>query len=135
MDLSKSMLISASGMKVQNVRMRIIAENLANQDSVATAPGEDPYRRKSLTFQNVLDREAGVNTVEVKKVLYDQAEFGMRYDPGHPAADEIGYIKTTNVNGLVELMDMKQAQRTYESNLNAMDVSKNIAMRTIDLLR
>ncbi len=135
MDLSKAMLISASGMKVQNVRMRIIAENLANQDSVAVAPGEDPYRRKSLTFQNALDRETGVNTVEVKKVLYDQSEFGMRYDPGHPAADETGYIKTTNVNGLVELMDMKQPQRSYESNLNAMDVSKNIIMRTVDLLR
>lgn len=135
MDLTKSMLISASGMKVQNVRMRIIAENLANQDSVATAPGADPYRRKSLTFQNVLDQETGVNTVEVKKVLHDQAEFGMRYDPGHPAADETGYIKTTNVNGLVEMMDMKQAQRSYESNLNAMDVSKNLIMRTVDLLR
>lgn len=135
MDLSKAMMISASGMKVQNVRMRIIAENLANQDSVATAPGEDPYRRKSLSFTNVLDRETGVSNVEVKKVLYDQAEFGMRYDPGHPAADEIGYIKTTNVDGLVELMDMKQAQRSYESNLNAMDVSKNLIMRTVDLLR
>ena len=135
MDLSKAMMISAAGMKVQNVRMRIIAENLANQDSVATAAGEDPYRRKSLTFTNTLDREMGIEKVEVKNVLYDQSEFGMRYDPGHPAADDIGYIKTTNVNGLVELMDMKQAQRTYESNLNAMDVSKNIIMRTVDLLR
>lgn len=135
MDATKAMMISASGMKVQNVRMRIIAENLANQDSVAAAPGEDPYRRKSLTFQNVLDRETGISKVEVKKVLHDQAEFGLRYDPGHPAADEIGYVKTTNVNGLVELMDMKQAQRSYESNLNAMDVSKNIIMRTVDLLR
>lgn len=135
MDLSKAMMISASGMKVQNVRMRIIAENLANQDSVATSPGEDPYRRKSLSFTNILDRETGVSNVEVKKVLYDQSDFGMRYDPGHPAADEIGYIKTTNVDGLVELMDMKQAQRSYESNLNAMDVSKNLIMRTVDLLR
>lgn len=135
MDLAKAMLISASGMKVQNVRMRIIAENLANQDSVATGPGEDPYRRKTLTFTNVLDREAGVSKVEVEKVLYDKSEFGMRYDPGHPAADEIGYIKTTNVNGLVEMIDMKQAQRTYEANLNAMDVSKNVIMRTVDLLR
>ena len=135
MDLTKAMMISASGMKVQNVRMRIIAENLANQDSVASGPDMDPYRRKSLTFTNVLDRETGLNKVEVKKVLYDQSEFGMRYDPGHPAADETGYIKTTNVNGLVELMDMKQAQRSYESNLNAMDVSKNIIMRTVDLLR
>lgn len=135
MDLTKNMLISASGMKVQNVRMRIIAENLANQDSVATAPGDEPYRRKSLSFQNVLNREAGVKNVQVKEVLYDQTEFGSRYDPGHPAADDTGYIKTTNVNGLVEMMDMKQAQRTYESNLNAMDVSKNIIMRTIDLLR
>ena len=135
MDLTKAMMISASGMKVQNVRMRIIAENLANQDSVAAGPNTDPYRRKSLTFANVLDRETGLNKVEVKKVLFDKAEFGMRYDPGHPAADETGYIKTTNVNGLVELMDMKQAQRSYESNLNAMDVSKNIIMRTVDLLR
>jgi len=135
MDLTKAMMISASGMKVQNIRMRIIAENLANQDSVASGPDQDPYRRKSLTFTNVLDRETGLNKVEVKSVLYDQSEFGMRYDPGHPAADEIGYIKTTNVNGLVELMDMKQAQRSYESNLNAMDVSKNIILRTVDLLR
>lgn len=135
MDLSKNLLISASGMKVQNVRMRIIAENLANQDSVATGPGQDPYRRKSLSFQNMVDRETGLKTVSVKEVLYDQSEFGSRYDPGHPAADEIGYIKTTNVNGLVEMMDMKQAQRSYESNLNAMDVSKNIIMRTVDLLR
>ncbi len=135
MDLSKAMMISAAGMKVQNVRMRIIAENLANQDSVALAAGEDPYRRKSLTFTNTLDREMGVEKVEVKSILYDQSEFGMRYDPGHPAADDIGYVKTTNVNGLVELMDMKQAQRSYESNLNAMDVSKNIMMRTVDLLR
>lgn len=135
MDLTKAMMISASGMKVQNVRMRIIAENLANQDSVATSPDSDPYRRKSLTFENVLDRETGLNKVEVKKVLYDKSEFGLRYDPGHPAADETGYLKTTNVNGLVELMDMKQAQRSYESNLNAMDVSKNIIMRTVDLLR
>lgn len=135
MDLSKAMAISASGMKVQNIRMRIIAENLANQDSVASSPGEDPYRRKTLTFTNVLDREMGIKKIEVGKILYDQSDFGMRYDPGHPAADDIGYIKTTNVSGLVEMMDMKQAQRTYESNLNAMDVSKNIIMRTIDLLR
>lgn len=135
MDLTKAMAISASGMRVQNIRMRIIAENLANQDSVATGPGEDPYRRKSLTFSNALDRATGIQKVEVKDIVYDQSEFGMRYDPGHPAADEIGYIKTTNVNGLVEIMDMKQAQRTYETNLNAMDVSKNIIMRTVDLLR
>lgn len=135
MDLTKAMAISASGMRVQNIRMRIIAENLANQDSVATGPGEDPYRRKSLTFSNVLDRQTGIQKIEVKDIVYDLSEFGMRYDPGHPAADDIGYIKTTNVNGLVEIMDMKQAQRSYETNLNAMDVSKNIIMRTVDLLR
>lgn len=135
MDMSKAMMISASGMKAQNIRMRIIAENLANEDSVAAGPGQDPYRRKTLTFANVLDRKMGIKKIEVKKILYDQSDFGMRYDPGHPAADDIGYVKTTNVNGLVEIMDMKQAQRTYESNLNAMDVTKNIMMRTVDLLR
>ncbi|MFC7050515.1 flagellar basal body rod protein FlgC [Emcibacter nanhaiensis] len=135
MDLSKSMLISAAGMKAQTVRMRVISENLANANSVANAPGEDPYRRKVITFVNELNRELGIQEVKVNDVKFDQSDFGLEFEPGHPAADENGYIRTPNVNSLVEAIDMKQAQRSYDANLNAIDVSKNMLMRTIDLLR
>lgn len=135
MDLSKAMMISAAGMKVQGTRMRVIAENIANSSSVATSPNEDPYRRKVMTFTNELDKTLGVTRVKVKKVTFDQSDFGLRYEPGHPGADENGYVKTPNVNGLVEAMDMKQSQRSYEANLNSIEVSKNMMMRTIDLLR
>ncbi|MAU42088.1 MAG: flagellar basal body rod protein FlgC [Kordiimonas sp.] len=135
MDLSKAMMISAAGMKAQSTRMRVISENLANQNSVANTPDGDPYRRKVVSFKNELDREAGVYRVQVNKVSFDQAKFGLRYEPGHPAADENGYIQTPNVNGLVEAMDMKEAQRSYEANLNSIEVTKTMMMRTIDMLR
>jgi len=135
MDLSKAMMISAAGMKVQGTRMRIIAENIANASSVATGPGQDPYRRKVVTFTNELDRAVGVTRVKIKNVAFDKSDFGLRYEPGHPAADANGYIKTPNLNGLVEAMDMKQSQRSYEANLNSVEVAKNMMMRTVDLLR
>lgn len=135
MDLSKAMKISAAGMKAQSFRMRVISENLANANSVAAKVGEDPYRRKIVTFSNMVDEAAGVKRVKVTKVTLDQSDFGLSYDPGHPAADKNGYIRTPNVNSLIEAMDMKQAQRSYEANLNAIDVSKSMTMRTIDLLR
>ncbi|PCI45773.1 MAG: flagellar basal body rod protein FlgC [Alphaproteobacteria bacterium] len=135
MDLSKAMMISAAGMKVQSTRMRVIAENLANSGSVALSPDVDPYRRKTVTFINALDSEMGITRVKVNRVTFDKSDFGLRYEPGHPAADENGYIKTPNVNGLIEAMDMKQSQRSYEANLNSIEVSKNMMMRTLDLLR
>lgn len=135
MDLAKAMMISAAGMKAQSTRMRVIAENMANASSVSTAPGVDPYRRKMVTFTNALDKELGVARVQVNKVTFDQSKFGMRYEPGHPGADENGYVRTPNVNGLIEAMDMKQSQRSYDANLNSIEVSKNMMMRTIDLLR
>ena len=135
MDLSKAMMISAAGMKAQSVRMRVIAENLANAGSVSSVPGVDPYRRKVVTFSNTLDNALGLTRLKVDKVSFDQSDFGLRFDPGHPGADENGYIKTPNVNGLIEAMDMKQSQRSYEANLNSIEVSKNMMMRTLDLLR
>lgn len=135
MDLSKAMMISAAGMKAQGTRMRVIAENIANAKSAALSPDSDPYRRKVVTFSNEVDRELGFSRVKVNKVTHDQSDFGMRFEPGHPAADENGYIKTPNVNGLIEAMDMKQSQRSYEANLNSIEVSKKMMMRTLDLLR
>ncbi len=135
MELQKSMMISAAALKAQTLRMRVIAENLANQGAEASSPGEDPYRRKLVTFKNVLDRELGIEKVVVEKVSFDQSKFGSRYDPGHPAADANGYVKTTNVEGMIEAMDMTQAQRTYQANLNAIDAVKAMAVRTLELLR
>jgi flagellar basal-body rod protein FlgC len=135
MDLYKSMAISAAGMRAQSVRMRVISENLANADSTAADPGGDPYRRKTISFKNHMDRQMGVDLVEVSKIGEDPSKFGRKYDPGHPAADADGYVSTPNVNSLVELMDMRQAQRTYQANVSSVEAAKAMMMRTIDLLR
>ena len=135
MDLQKAMLASASGMRAQSVRMRVISENIANQNSLASEPGADPYRRKIVTFHTEMDRANGVELVKAGGVEFDQKEFGKKYDPGNPAADPAGYIKTSNVNGMIEMMDMRQAQRTYQSNLNALEASRRMATMTLDLLR
>lgn len=135
MDLQDSMMISAAGLRAQSIRMRVIAENIANQDSISSGPGDMPYRRKIVNFKNMMDRALGVETVQVDKVTFDRSDFGQRYDPGHPAADASGYITTSNVNGMIEAMDMRQAQRTYEANLNAIETSKNMLLRTIEILK
>jgi flagellar basal-body rod protein FlgC len=135
MDLVKAIKVSASGMKAQGVRLRVISENLANANSLAETPGGDPYRRKLVSFKEVLDKSMGANTVAVNKVEFDQSEFGKRYDPTHPAADKDGYVSTPNVNSLIEMMDMREAQRSYSANLDMIDTSKRMIERTIDLLR
>ena len=135
MDLSKSLMISAAGMKAQSVRIRVISENLANADSLASSPTDTPYRRKVVSFSNELDRKLGMHEVKIDGVTFDRSEFGKRYQPGHPGADADGYVRTPNVEPLLEVMDMRQAQRSYDANLNAADTAKNMIMRTIDLLR
>jgi|TARA_B100001013_G_scaffold152668_1_gene90807 flagellar basal-body rod protein FlgC len=134
-DLISSLKISAAGMKVQGTRLRVISENLANADSLPTGPGKSPYRRKNIQFQNVLDRELGLNLVKVKKIGVDKSEFNRRFDPGHPAADEKGYVQTPNVKTLIEVMDMREAQRSYDANLTAIRTARSMMRRTIDLLR
>ena len=122
-------------MKVQGTRLRVISENLANADSLPTGPGKSPYRRKNILFQNVLNRELGLNLVKVKKIGVDKSEFNSRFDPSHPAADEKGYVQTPNVKTLIEVMDMREAQRSYEANLTAIRSARSMMKRTIDLLR
>ncbi len=135
MDLLKSMAISAAGMKAQGERMRVISENLANKDSVGRTADEDPYRRKMVTFKNVMDRESNARMVEVDRVVADKSEFGLKYDPSHPAASAEGYVKVPNVNALIEVMDMKETQRSYQANLGVIDASKKMIMQTLDILR
>ncbi len=134
MDLTKALTISASGLAAQGTRMRVIAENLANANSTSSASG-DPYRRKVISFKSELDRQSGVNVVAVDRIGVDQSAFGKRYDPGHPSASADGYILTSNVRSLIESMDMREAQRSYEANLNMISVTKDMLQRTIELLR
>jgi flagellar basal-body rod protein FlgC len=134
MDLKSAIETSISGMNSQGTRMRIIAENIANAQSTAKGPNGDPYRRRVVSFTNELDRASGSKIVKVKGIEEDKAEFETIYDPNHPAADANGYVKMPNVNTLIETMDMKQAQRSYEANLAAVKASQNMMVRTIDLL-
>jgi len=135
MDLSKAMDISASGMDAQSMRLRVIAENLANVDTTGSTPGADPYRRKTVTFGEVVDHEDGVPEVSVEKVGHDMSAFSTRYDPSHPAADASGYVKVPNVSSFVEMMDMREAERSYSANLNVMQATRSMMTRTIDLLK
>lgn len=135
MNLEQSLAIASAGMTAQAVRLRVVAENLANAESTADRPGGDPYRRKLVTFENRLDRELGIERVRVGRYATDPTPFELRYEPGHPAADERGYVKYPNVEPLVELVDMREAQRSYEANLGVGRMAKELLERTIDLLR
>ena len=135
MDLTKALTISARGMDAQTTRLRVIAENLANQDTTGDTPGADPYRRKTVTFEDKMDAAVGEATVDVKQIGTDKSEFPKRYDPSHPAADAQGYVHIPNVNSFVEVMDMREAQRSFSANLNVMEVTRSMLSRAIDMLK
>lgn len=135
MEFLKSLQVAASGLKAQSARMRVISENIANADSTGRAPGADPYQRRVPTFQSHLDRSSGVHKVQLGRVRLDNSDFGQRYEPGHPAADDAGYVKTPNVNRLVETQDLRQAQRSYEANLNIVSATRRMITRTLEMLR
>ncbi len=135
MELSKSLEISAAGMRAQGTRLRVISENLANADTTGQTPDDLPYRRQVVTFRNVFDRALGAERVEVADVIEDPGQFNRRYEPGHPSADDEGYVLYPNVSTLVEMMDMREAQRSYEANLNAIEVARSMLTKTLELLR
>jgi flagellar basal-body rod protein FlgC len=135
MDLLKSITVAASGLRSQSGRMRIIAENLANADSGPERAGAEPYRRKIPTFQRHLDRNTDAQLVALGKVQRDPSAFRTKYEPGNPAADASGNVQMPNVNSLVETVDMREAQRSYEANLNLISSTRRMIQRTIDILR
>lgn len=134
-DLLKTFQISSAGMQVQGSRLRVISQNIANADSLPQDPNGKPYRRQIITFKNELDRTIGLDTVRVNKVKPDMSDFGKRYEPSHPAADADGYVLTPNVSRLVEMSDMREAQRSYEANMQVIKSSRSMLMGTIELLR
>jgi flagellar basal-body rod protein FlgC len=135
MDFLKSIAIAASGLRVQSGRMRVISENIANADSTATQPGADPFRRKIPTFRSDLDRALDARTVAMGPVRSDPSAFRLKYEPGHPSADANGNVKYPNVNPLIEMSDMREAQRSYEANINVISATRRMIQRTLDILK
>jgi flagellar basal-body rod protein FlgC len=135
MDFLKSMAIAASGLRAQAGRMRVISENIANADSTATQAGADPFRRKIPTFRSDLDRALDARTVALGRVRTDPTAFRLKYEPGHPSADANGNVKYPNVNPLVEMTDMREAQRSYEANINVIGATRRMIQRTLDILK
>ena len=134
-DLTSSTEIAAKGMKAQATRLRVISENLANADSTSEVPGGEPYRRKLVTFRNQLDHALEADTVKVKKITQDMSKLPSKYDPTHPGADDKGYVLMPNVNPLTEMMDMREAQRSYEANMNVITTSRQMVAKTLELLK
>lgn len=135
MDFMKTMTIAASGLRAQAGRMRVISENIANAESTANTPGGDPYRRKISTFNSELDNAVGARVVELGRVVTDKSDFRLKYEPGHPSADANGNVKYPNVNSLIEMTDMREAQRSYEANINVISATRRMIQRTIDILK
>jgi flagellar basal-body rod protein FlgC len=134
MDFSKSMAVAASGLRAQTERMKVIAENIANANSTSPIKGADPYRRKIATITPNFDRELDATLVNAGKPLADKSDFRSQYDPGNPNADKQGYVKLPNVDSLVEIMDMRESQRSYEADLSVLETTKQMLVRTVDLL-
>jgi flagellar basal-body rod protein FlgC len=135
MDFLKSIAIAASGLRAQAGRMRVISENLANADSTAQAPGRDPFRRKISTFRGEMDRALDARVVALGRVRTDPSDFRIRHEPGHPAADANGNVKYPNVNPMIEMHDMREAQRSYEANINVIGATRRMIQRTLDILK
>src|SRR3954467_3786097 len=135
MDFLKSIAVAASGLRAQSGRMRVLSENIANADSTAQTAGQDPYRRRIPTFTSQLDRALDARVVALGPVRTDPSDFQSKYQPGHPAADAAGYVKFPNVNSLVEMTDMREAQRSYEANDNAKGPTRRMIQRENEICK
>ena len=133
--LQASLRIAGSGLAAQSARLRVVSENIANAQSTGTTPGADPYQRKTITFESALDRASGMNLVQVKDVDVDESPFSVQHDPGNPAADADGNVKMPNVNMISEMSDMREANRSYEADLQIIKQARDLISMTIDLLK
>ncbi|HXV32149.1 MAG TPA: flagellar basal body rod protein FlgC [Sinorhizobium sp.] len=133
--LTSALKVSASGLQAESTRLRIVSENIANARSTGDVPGADPYRRKTISFAAEVDRASGASLVEIDRIGTDDSNFNIEFDPGSPAADEKGMVKLPNVNILIEMADMREANRAYEANLQTVKQSRDLISQTIDLLR
>lgn len=134
-DFLKSIATATQGLRAQSGRMRIISENIANAGTTPSKPGEAPYRRKIAVFETRPDSETGGTGVALTRIRRDRSAFGQRLEPGHPAADATGVVRTPNVDPLIEQMDMREAQRSYEANVSVITAARRMIARTLDILK
>lgn len=136
MDPLKSIIsVAASGMHAQGERLRVVSENVANANSTGTAEGEEPYRRKIVTFEEMVDRDSGASMVEVADITRDEGAFSLKYDPAHPAANEEGFVQVSNVSPIIEMANMREAARSYEANMNMFEAGRRMRNHMLDLLK
>ena len=135
MDMTDTVHISAAGLAAQSARLKIIAQNIANAESVGTRDGAEPYRRQTVTFKDALDKESGIKMVKTDKVSPDKSDFIKRFDPNNPNADAQGYVLYPNVNPMIEMVDMREARRAYEANLNVIEASKSMFADTLSVIK
>jgi flagellar basal-body rod protein FlgC len=133
--LDASLKIAGSGLEAQSSRLRVVAENMANAQSTGRVPGSNPYQRKTITFENELDRSTGVGLVKIRDIGVDRTPFRTEHDPGNPAADEQGMVKLPNVNMLLEMADLREANRSYEANLQVVKETRDLFSMTLDILK
>jgi flagellar basal-body rod protein FlgC len=133
--LRAAIRVAGSGLEAQSHRARIVSENLANHDATGSAPGATPYTRKTITFGSDFDRELGAARVRIERIGRDPAPYPLKHEPGHPAADAEGYVKHPNVSMLVEIADIREANRSYEANLQMIKQARAMIGMTIDLMR
>lgn len=134
MDLNDTVAISTAGLRAQTDRLKVVAQNIANADSVATTSGGQPYKRQTISFKNVMNKEIGAKVIKVDKIGVDKADPVQKYEPSNPVADKNGYVLYPNINKAVEMIDMQEARRSYEANLNMIEASKSMISQTVNLL-
>jgi flagellar basal-body rod protein FlgC len=133
--LSSALRISAAGLEAQSQRLRVVTENLANAQSTGKTPGADPYTRKVVTFESELDETTGADLVKVGSIERHRSPYRLEHNPGHPAADQNGYVKMPNVDVIAEVADMQEANRSYEANLQVIKQARDMITMTIDMMR
>lgn len=133
--LTSAIKVAASGLGAESTRLRVVSENIANASATSNIPGGDPYRRKLVNFVSELDRATNASLVNVDSIDRDTSDFRIEYDPSHPAADEAGFVKMPNVNPLIEMADMRDANRSYQANLEVLKQARDLISMTIELMR
>ncbi|MGR3321934.1 MAG: flagellar basal body rod protein FlgC [Pseudooceanicola sp.] len=133
--LASVLAVAASGMRAQGERLKVVSENVANASSTGSAPGQEPYRRKVISFEEMVDRNTGSSMVGVADISRDTADFELRFDPAHPAADDNGFVKVSNVKTILEMSNMREASRSYEANLNMFESGRKMRSQLLDLLK
>jgi flagellar basal-body rod protein FlgC len=134
-DLMKTVAIAGSGSKFQAERIKVAAENIANEYSTAANPGGDPYRRKVIFPSNTYNPKIDNKLLITKKVGFDKSNFILKYEPNHPASNPQGYVKYPNVNKDIERADAAEAQRSYEANISVIEMSNSMMQKTMEAIR